>query len=94
MNKTDLIEKANSAVKNPMSAADSVRFMNATFNAISEALAAGDTVHLIGFGTFGVKDRAPRTGHNPQTGETIEIPGCRAPYFKASKVLKEFVNNG
>ena len=55
-------------------------------------MAKGDKVALIGFGNFEVRDRAARTGKNPQTGEVVEIAACKVPAFKAGKALKEAVN--
>ena len=62
------------------------------FDAITAALKAGDSVSLVGFGAFGVKDRAARSGRNPRTGETIAIAASRVPGFKAGKALKDAVN--
>ena len=59
---------------------------------VTNALAEGDQVVLVGFGTFSVKDRAARTGRNPQTGEPIEIKAAKVPGFKAGKALKDAVN--
>ncbi len=59
---------------------------------ISKTLAKGDTVTLVGFGTFLVSERAARKGRNPQTGESLDIPASKAPRFKAGKKLKEAVN--
>ena len=58
---------------------------------ITEALVKGDKVQVIGFGSFEVKSRAARTGRNPKTKETIEIPASKYPVFKAGKVLKDKV---
>lgn len=90
MNKTELlnvvIAETNVAKK------DAEAVVNATFEAITEALKSGDKVQLIGFGTFEVKESAQREGRNPQTGETITIPACKKPAFSASKALKDAVN--
>lgn len=90
MNKTELIarvaEKTNLTKK---AAGDAVE---AVLETITEALAGGDKVTLVGFGTFEVRDRAARRGVNPATGETIEIPASRVPAFKAGKSLKETVS--
>ena len=61
-------------------------------DAVTQALKDGDTVSLIGFGTFLVRDRAARTGRNPKTGETIQIMASKSPAFKAGKALKDAVN--
>ena len=64
----------------------------AAINAISKALADGDKIQLVGFGTFEVRERAARTGKNPRTGEMIKIAASKVPAFKAGKALKDFVN--
>lgn len=87
MNKSDLIEAMAEAADISKSAAG--RALDAMTDAIAVALKNGDTVSLIGFGTFSVKERAARTGRNPQTGETIEIAASKTPSFKAGKALKE-----
>lgn len=89
MNKTDLIA---AVVEAGVSKADATKAVNATFDAIATALAEGDKVALVGFGTFAVKERAARTGLNPRTKETIEIPASKIPSFKAGKALKDAVN--
>ena len=66
--------------------------LNAFTASVTKALAAGDKVQLIGFGTFDVKERAARTGRNPRTGEAVDIAACKVPSFKAGNVLKEAVN--
>jgi len=66
--------------------------VNAVFATIEEALAKGDKVQLVGFGTFEVRERAARTGRNPQTGEEIQIAASRVPAFRAGKALKDSVN--
>ena len=66
--------------------------LNAVTNAvIPQALAAGESIQLIGFGTFEVRERAARTGRNPKTGETIQIPASKTVGFKAGKKLKDAV---
>ena len=66
--------------------------VSATLDAITEALAEGDKIALVGFGTFSVKERAARTGINPLTKETIQIAASKAPAFKAGKALKDAIN--
>ena len=90
MNKTELV--AAVAAKAEISKKDAEAAVTATFDAITAALAEGDKVALVGFGTFAVKDRAARTGLNPQTKEKIEIAASKAPAFKAGKALKDAVN--
>ena len=92
MNKQELIEKINSRVKNPMTKADAERFANAFIATVTEAVAAGDSVQIVGFGTFTTRDRAARTARNPQNGSTIEIPAKKVPAFKPGKAFKEIVN--
>ncbi len=70
---------------------DAGKALDATIASITEALKAGDTVTLVGFGTFNVKERAARTGRNPQTGATLEIKASKVPSFKAGKGLKDSV---
>ncbi len=90
MNKSELIEAiAESADINK---AEAGRALDATISAITGALKDGDQVALVGFGTFAVKDRAARTGRNPQTGAPIEIAAAKIPGFKAGKALKDAVN--
>ena len=90
MNKTELV--AAVAAKAEISKKDAEAAVAATFDAITAALADGDKVALVGFGTFAVKERAARTGLNPQTKDKIEIPASKAPSFKAGKALKDAVN--
>ena len=91
MNKTELV--ANVAEKAGLSKKDAEKALSAVIESVEEALVEGDKVQLIGFGTFEVKDRAARTGRNPQTGKEIEIAASRNPVFKAGKALKDAVNN-
>lgn len=71
---------------------DAEKAVNAVFASIEEALAKGDKVQLVGFGTFEVRERAARTGRNPQTGEEIQIAASRVPAFRAGKALKDSVS--
>ena len=90
MNKAELIDAVSSQAG--LQKADATRAVDAVFDAITAALKSGDTVALLGFGTFVVKGRAARAGRNPRTGETIEIAAAKAPTFKAGKALKDAVN--
>ncbi len=90
MNKTELV--ANVAEKAGLTKKDAEKAVNALFSSIEEALVANDKVQMIGFGTFEVKERAARTGRNPQTGAEIAIPASKNPVFKAGKALKDAVN--
>lgn len=89
MNKTDLVQEV--AKKSELTQKDSAKAVDAVFSAISEALKNGDKVQLIGFGNFEVRERAARTGRNPQTGEEIEIAAGKVPAFKPGKQLKDAV---
>ena len=89
MNKAELIAAA--AEKAGLSKKDAEKVVNATFEAIPEALVAGEKVSLVGFGSFDIKNRAERTGRNPMTREEITIPASRTPQFKAGKALKDAV---
>ena len=89
MNKTELI--ATVAEVAALSKKDAEKAVNATFDAITAALEAGEKVSLVGFGAFDVKERAARMGRNPRTKEEVEIPATRVPLFKAGKALKDIV---
>ncbi|HSH48192.1 MAG TPA: HU family DNA-binding protein [Halomonas sp.] len=90
MNKSELIEAIAASADIPKAAAS--RALDAMVEAVADSLKKGDSVSLVGFGTFTVKDRAARTGRNPQTGEPIQISAARVPSFKAGKALKDAVN--
>ena len=89
MNKTELI--AAIADKAGVSKKDAEKVVGATFDVITEAMAKGDKVALVGFGNFEVRERAAREGKNPQTGDKIKIAACKVPAFKAGKALKDAV---
>jgi len=89
MNKSDLIEAMADAADISKSAAG--RALDGLTDAIAVALKGGDSVSVIGFGTFSVKARAERMGRNPQTGEAIKISASKTPTFKAGKALKDAV---
>ena len=90
MNKNDLVQAV--ADEANLSKADAARAVDAVLNSVGKALKQGDTVALVGFGTFQVKERAARTGRNPRTGEEITIAASKNPVFKAGKALKDAVN--
>ncbi|MCP4788785.1 MAG: HU family DNA-binding protein [Gammaproteobacteria bacterium] len=90
MNKSELIEAITQDAD--LSKAAAGRALDAVINAVTGALKDGESVSLVGFGTFSVKARAARTGRNPQTGATIEIAAANIPSFKAGKALKDAVN--
>lgn len=89
MNKTDLIAAVSERTE--LTKKEAGHVVNVVFEIISETLAKGESVQLIGFGNFEVRDRAARKGRNPQTGEEIEIPASKSPAFKPGKQLKEAV---
>ena len=91
MNKGELVEAVHGKVGGTKAAAEEA--VKATIESISEALQEGDTITLIGFGTFSITDRQARTGRNPQTGEPIKIAAKKAIKFSAGKTLKEAVND-
>ncbi len=90
MNKSELIDKVAASADIPKAVAG--RALDAVIESITGALQEGESVVLVGFGTFAVKDRAARTGRNPQTGNPIEIAAAKIPGFKAGKALKDAVN--
>lgn len=89
MNKSELIDVMADAADISKSAAG--RALDALTDSIAARLKHGETVSIIGFGTFSIKERAARTGRNPQTGDTIEIAASKTPSFKAGKALKDAV---
>ncbi len=90
MNKAELIDAiAESA---DLSKASASRALDSAIDTITKALKRGDTITLVGFGTFSVRNRAARTGRNPRTGETIRIKASKVPGFKAGKALKDAIN--
>lgn len=91
MNKSELIDAIAESADIPKAAAG--RALDAVIETIETTLKNGDQVALVGFGTFSVKDRAARTGRNPQTGAPIEIAASKIPGFKAGKSLKDAVNS-
>lgn len=90
MNKSELIDAM--AEKAGLSKAQANSALNAMVESIGAALKKGDTVSVIGFGTFNVRARQARSGRNPRTGETIQIPASKSPAFKAGKALKDMVS--
>ncbi|MCZ6502006.1 MAG: HU family DNA-binding protein [Gammaproteobacteria bacterium] len=91
MNKQELIE--NIAASADITKAAAGRALDSMISSVTGSLKNGDSVVLVGFGTFSVRDRAARIGRNPQTGEEIQIKAARVPAFKAGKALKDAVNN-
>lgn len=90
MNKTELVESV--ATQANLSKAQAAAAITAFTDTIGAALHKNDTVTLVGFGTFSVKQRAARTGRNPQTGAEIQIAATKVASFKAGKELKDYAN--
>ncbi len=90
MKKVELVETVATATG--LTKADTTRVIDATLDAIKDALVKGDKVPLVGFGTFATSKRAAREGRNPRTGETVTIPARIAVTFKAGSALKDAVN--
>jgi DNA-binding protein HU-beta len=90
VNKSQLIEKI--AAGADISKAAAGRALDSVIGAVTEELQNGEQVALVGFGTFSVRDRAARTGRNPQTGAAIQIAAAKIPAFKAGKALKDACN--
>lgn len=90
MNKAELIDAIAASAE--VTKADAARALDATISTIASALKKGDTVTVVGFGSFVVRARAARTGRNPKTGEEIKIAASKNPVFKAGKALKDAVN--
>ncbi len=89
MNKNELIEAI--AEKSELSRVAAGRALSATIEAITQALSKGDSVTLVGFGSFLISQRKARDGHNPQTGEVMKIPAMKVPRFRPGKLLKDAV---
>lgn len=90
MNKAELVMAI--ADKTQLTKKDAEAALAATIEAVTEALAQGERIQLVGFGSFEVKERAERIGRNPQTGAEVKIPASKSPVFKCSKALKDAVN--
>ena len=90
MNKGELIDAV--AASAGLSRADATKAVDAVLETVTSTLAGGNSVSLVGFGTFSVKARAARMGRNPRTGEAIQIKASNVPGFKAGKALKDAVN--
>ncbi|MEM7504649.1 MAG: HU family DNA-binding protein [Pseudomonadota bacterium] len=90
MNKGELIDAV--AASAGLSRSDATKAVDGVLDNITRALSGGDSVSLVGFGTFSVKSRAARMGRNPRTGEAIQIKASKVPGFKAGKALKDAVN--
>lgn len=89
MNKADLVTKM--VEKTGLSKKDTEKALNAFIDTVKETVGAGESVQLIGFGTFEVRSRSARVGRNPRTGEKVTIAAAKAPAFKAGKAFKDVV---
>ncbi|KAB2394947.1 MULTISPECIES: HU family DNA-binding protein [Bacillus cereus group] len=89
MNKKELIKQV--AIQSELTKSQASLAVDAVLKSIEQALQNGDSVQLIGFGTFEVRERAAREGRNPHTGEALTIPASKVPAFKGGKALKEAV---
>jgi DNA-binding protein HU-beta len=87
MNKSDFVAAVADTAE--LSKADAGRAVDAVIDTVKQALKKGETITLVGFGTFSVRKRAARQGRNPQTGDTIKIKASKTPAFKAGKGLKD-----
>lgn len=90
MNKSEFIDAV--AAESGLTKADAGKALDGVINAITNALKKGDTVTLVGFGTFEKRHRKARVGRNPRTGEALQIKASNVPSFKAGKALKDAVN--
>jgi integration host factor subunit beta len=90
MTKAELVEKVADKIQLTKKQTEAV--VNILLNCITEALSAGDKVELRGFGSFRIRKRNPREGRNPKTGDAVQIPAKRVPFFKAGKELREMVD--
>ena len=89
MNKSELVEAIAS---NGLSKSDAAKALDATISAITGSLKNGQSVTIVGFGTFMVRESKARMGRNPRTGESIQISASKRPSFKAGKALKDALN--
>ena len=92
LTKADLIEEVLRVTELPRKESESI--VETIFDSIIESLQKGDKIEIRGFGSFRTRQRRGRTGRNPKTGEKVEVPAKKIPFFKPSKELKDFVNSG
>ena len=90
MTKAELIEEVSRVVE--MTRKDSEVIVEAILGSVVRALRTGDKIEIRGFGSFRTRSRLPRVGRNPKTGDRVDVPAKRIPYFKPSKELKDLVN--
>jgi integration host factor subunit beta len=91
LTKADLIEEVLRVTELPRKESESI--VETIFESIIEALQKGDKIEIRGFGSFRTRQRRGRIGRNPKTGEKVDVPAKKIPFFKPSKELKDFVNN-
>jgi integration host factor subunit beta len=91
MTKADLIEEVSKVVE--MTRKESEVIVESIFESIVKSLRDGDKIEIRGFGSFRTRERQPRIGRNPKTGDRVEVPSKRIPFFKPSKELKDLVND-
>lgn len=91
MTKAELVEKVAEKIQLTKKQTETV--VNILLSCVTEALSTGDKVELRGFGSFRIRNRNPREGRNPKTGDTVQIPAKRVPFFKAGKELREMVDS-
>src|SRR4051794_13134187 len=92
MTKADLVEEVSKVTE--LTRKDSEVIVDTMFESVIKALKTGDKLEVRGFGSFRVRQRNARVGRNPKTGEKVEVPAKRVPYFKPSKELKDLINDG
>jgi integration host factor subunit beta len=92
MTKADLVEEVSRVTE--LTRKDSEVIVDQLFDSVIKALKSGDKLEVRGFGSFRVRQRNARVGRNPKTGENVEVPAKRVPYFKPSKELKDLINDG
>ncbi|HET7151652.1 MAG TPA: HU family DNA-binding protein [Candidatus Acidoferrum sp.] len=91
LTKADLIEEVLNVTELPRKESETI--VETIFDNIIAALQKGEKIEIRGFGSFRTRERRGRVGRNPKTGEKVEVPAKKIPYFKPSKELKDFVNN-
>ena len=91
MTKADLIDEVSRLAE--LTRKDSEVIVETIFDSVVRSLRAGDKIEIRGFGSFRTRQRRPRTGRNPKTGEKVDVPAKKIPFFKPSKELKDLVNN-
>src|SRR5579863_9098735 len=92
MTKADLIDEVSRLAE--LTRKDSEVIVETIFDSVVRSLCAGDKIEIRGFGSFRTRQRKPRMGRNPKTGERVEVPAKKIPFFKPSKELKDLVNEG